>query len=639
MTTTPMNNAVGPQVRQKRRPRRKLVPVMAGASMIVGLQAATQQFAHTFDYHSTLGLHVGHFYLPWHVLGWASRWHAVYPQELMHAGSVGILAAGAGLLATAMVARLQANAPVANQYMHGSARWAVRADIEDAGLLPREKPRLQDLLRLRKQHRALSESVYVGGWIDPKGQFHYLRHSGPEHVLTYAPTRAGKGVALIIPTLLSWARSLFVSDLRGELWAATAGWRKRYARNKVLKFEPAALEGSARWNALDEVRVGTEYEVGDVQNIAQMIVDPDGRGIETHWQKTSYALITGLILHALYKARNGHGPRASLPVVDHLLADPQRATADLWVEMTTYEHTRKGNHPVVSAAARDQIDRHEEEAGSVLSSLKSYLSLYRDPIVARNVSHSDFRIRDLMHHQDPVSLYFVTQPVDKERLRPLVRLLTAMVIRVLAGGYVIDQGRVRAAYKHRLLAMLDEFPALGKLSILQGALAWLAFYGIKCYLIAQDINQLKSRDEGYGPDETITSNCHIQNAFAPNRIETAEYLSRCTGQTTVLKNEITVSGNRVGAVQGQVSRTIREHARNLLTPDEAMRMPGARKDAEGNIVEAGDMVIYVAGRPAIYGKQPLYFQDPVFMARASVPPPAISDRIVAAHEAPAQAPA
>jgi type IV secretion system protein VirD4 len=55
---------------------------------------------------------------------------------------------------------------------------------------------------------------------------------------------------------------------------------------------------------------------------------------------------------------------------------------------------------------------------------------------------------------------------------------------------------------------------------------------------------------------------------------------------------------------------------NLLTPDEAMRMKGARKDARGLITEAGNMVVYVAGYPAIMGLQPLYFKDPELARRA-----------------------
>jgi type IV secretion system protein VirD4 len=75
--------------------------------------------------------------------------------------------------------------------------------------------------------------------------------------------------------------------------------------------------------------------------------------------------------------------------------------------------------------------------------------------------------------------------------------------------------------------------------------------------------------------------------------------------------------------------TFQEVQRPLLTPDECLRMPGPKKDANGGIKEPGDMVVYVAGYPAIYGRQPLYFQDPVFQARAVVPAPQKSDTLAA----------
>jgi type IV secretion system protein VirD4 len=56
-------------------------------------------------------------------------------------------------------------------------------------------------------------------------------------------------------------------------------------------------------------------------------------------------------------------------------------------------------------------------------------------------------------------------------------------------------------------------------------------------------------------------------------------------------------------------------------------MPGPVKTDSGDIAEAGDMVVYVAGYPAIYGKQPLYFKDKIFQARASIPAPRNSDKI------------
>lgn len=619
-----MNNAVGPQVRTRRATGTAVLPALAALSLTGGLQSATQFFAHRFDYQAELGSHFNHVYAPWSILEWASKWYARYPDEIMTAASVGMLVATVGLLGVAVAKVVSSNSSRANAYLHGSARWAGKKDIEAAGLLPRPRTVLEVVTG---KAAARSAGVYVGGWEDKDGRFHYLRHNGPEHVLTYAPTRSGKGVGLIVPTLLSWGASAVVTDLKGELWALTAGWRKTHAKNKVLRFEPAMADGSVCWNPLDEIRLGTDYAVGDVQNLVTLIVDPNGKGLDSHWQKTAFALLVGVVLHALYKAQDEGSP-ATLPSVDAMLADPNRDIAELWMEMATYGHVGGQNHPAIGSAARDMMDRPEEEAGSVLSTAKSYLALYRDPVVARNVSRSEFRIRDLMHADDPVTLYIVTQPNDKDRLRPLVRVMVNMVVRGLADRMDFEHGRPVAHYRHRLLMMLDEFPSLGRLQILQESLGFVAGYGIKCYLICQDLNQLKSRETGYGPDETITSNCHVQNAYPPNRVETAEHLSRLTGQTTVVKEQITTSGRRTAAMLGQVSRTFQEVQRPLLTPDECLRMPGPRKSTEGHIEAAGDMVVYVAGHPAIYGKQPLYFKDAIFRARAAVPAPTTTDRLI-----------
>jgi type IV secretion system protein VirD4 len=630
-----INNAVGPQVRGQSVEKNKLVPFMVIFSFILGLQAATQFFAYKFYYQSVLGSNISGFYPFWSILNWYSKWHEQYASMFFSAGNIGTLATAIGLIFCFMIKMTLANSSKANPYLHGSARWANKKDIENAGLFG-------------------EEGVYVGAWQEKNGNIQYLRHNGPEHILTYAPTRSGKGVGLVVPTLLSWPHSAVITDLKGELWAMTAGWRQQHAKNKVLRFEPATDYGSICWNPLDEIRLGTQYEVGDVQNIATLIVDPDGKGLESHWQKTSQALLVGVILHVLYRGKE-EGTPANLPAVDAILADRNKDITKLWVEMTEYLHTGSENHPAVAAAARDMMDRAEEEAGSVLSTAKSYLSLYRDPIVAKNVSKSEFFIKDLMNHENPISLYIITQPNDKSRLRPLVRIMMNMIVRLLADkmefervndevkfswvSYLLDivgikqessttsYIRSKKNYKHRLLGMIDEFPSLGKLEILQESLAFVAGYGIKFYLICQDLNQLKSRETGYGPDETITSNCHIQNAYPPNRVETAEHLSKLTGQTNITKEQITTSGRRTSVFLGQVSRTYHEVQRPLLTVDECLRMPAPQKSTDGQIEEAGDMVIYVAGYPAIYGKQPLYFKDPIFMARAAVPEPQNTDKI------------
>lgn len=602
------NTAVGPQIRTKKRSASKALQIsLTAAALILGFSAATQNFAHEFDYHAALGNSFHHLYFPWKILEWAALYANEYSGEVQRAQAIGLMIATSIMLLNFMLTITGIHTSKASEFIHGSARWANKKDIEAAGLFS-------------------NEGVYVGAWRDKGNQVRYLRHNGPEHILCYAPTRSGKGVGLVVPTLLSWQHSAVVLDLKGELWEMSAGWRREYAENKVLRFEPANPAHSIGFNPLEEIRIGTEYEVGDVQNLATLIVDPDGRGLNDHWQKTAQSLLVGAILHLLYKSK-ANGKIANLALLDAMFADPEKPVDELWQEMTTYLHMGEKPHPVVAAAGRDMIDRAHEEAGSVLSTAKSYLSLYRDPAVAKIISKSEFRIADLMNYHDPVSLYIVTQPSDKTRLRPLVRIIVNMILRLLANRMEFENGRPVPHYKHRLLMLLDEFPSLGRLEIMQESLAFVAGYGIKCYLIVQDINQLQNSASGYGREESITSNCHIQIAFPPNRVETAEHLSKLTGQTTIVKNQITASGRRISPILGQVSRTFQEVQRALLTVDESMRMPGPVKDHNGLIKEPGDMVIYCAGFPAIYGQQPLYFKDPIFQRRAEIPAPKMTDRL------------
>jgi type IV secretion system protein VirD4 len=594
--------------------------------LVVGLcWLCTQYVAGQLDYQPALGapmLAIGHWklYTPLDWLGWYGRWHAVSASVVQSAFRVALwMSLLGGLAIVFFVIHLDKRGREAieeeGQRLHGSAHWASPREVERTGLL------------------GSGSGVYVGAWKDPRRhQIRYLRHDGPEHIMAFAPTRSGKGVGLVLPTLLSWPHSAVIYDIKGENWALTAGWRQQEASNHVLKFEPAAIDGSsARFNPLAEVRVGTEREVADVQNIMTMIVDPDGKGLKDHWQKTSHAFLVGVALHVLYAEKN-----KTLNGMIEFLSDPTRTVEKTMQFMLDTDHDLKGPgwpnpdgsanfcHPVVAAVARDMLNKADQEQSGVLSTAVSYLTLYRDPIVARNTSTCDFRIRDLMNRERPVSLYLVVPPSDKDRLRPLIRLLINQIVRGLTEKMEFKEGRSVAGYKHRLLLMLDEFPSLGKLDVFEESLAFIAGYGLKAYLIIQDISQLWT---AYGKDESIFSNCHVRVAYAPNKIETAELLSKMTGTATVIKHSHQYSGGLLLGPGTNVSTSTQETQRALLTADEVMRLPAASKDAHGNVTEPGDMLVFMAGQTPIYGKQILYFMDPIFSARARVAAPQKSDVI------------
>ena len=546
---------------------------------------------------------LGPVYAPWDFLLWELRFGQVAETESIWRTGHWLIGVPAHLifLVGLLLAVRRARKIGGHTDSHGSARWAQAEEIEATGLLQ-------------------PAGVYVGGWAH-RGRTLPLRHDGPQHVLGFAPARSGKGVGWVLPTLLTWPHSVLVNDIKGENWALTAGWRRRALGSVCLKFDPTCDDGSAaRYNPLLEVRKGPR-EIRDVQNIADILVDPDGDGGKDHWDLTAQEILAGTILHVLYV-----GPKKSLRGCLDLLTNPQRKIEDVLQDMIKAEHDPSGGqgwrhpitgapthtHPAVARAARGLLNKSENERSSVLSSATKFLSLYHDDLVAENTSVCDFSITDLMHHDRPVSLYITVPPSDLSRVRPLVRLLINQIGRRLTERMDFEEGRQTPHYRHRLLLMLDEFAALGRLDFFQTQLSYLPGYGIKAFLIVQDLSQLYA---AYGRDESIVSNCDIRVAYAPNKVETARLLSDMAGAMTVHKETRTYTGNRLNPVLMHVLASEQESQRPLLTPDEALRLP---PDAA---------LVFVSGSRPILGRKLHYFRDPKFAERARIPAPATSDRL------------
>ena len=366
--------------------------------------------------------------------------------------------------------------------LHGSARWATKADIEETNLIQARR------------------GVYVGGWYEQSiKHLHYLRHNGPEHILAFAPTRSGKGVGIVIPTLLAWAESAVVYDIKGENWAKTAGFRSQ-AGQVCFKFAPVEPDQSSRFNPLAEIRLFTERDVSDAQNIADMLVRSDeDKPEDRYWQEAAASITTGMILHACYAALL-EGRQASLSLLGGVFTRPGFTFRETLTELLTYTHDKNNahnwrlptgeatcTHPVVREKAQEMLDKEDRDFSSVLSTAKTALTLYSDPLVSRATCASDFTIQDLVNHERPVSLYLVVPPSDKIRLRPLMRLIFTMIVNRLTEKLDFH-GSEQLRNKHRLLFLIDEFPSLKRMEIFADALSYMAGYGLKAYLITQDIN-------------------------------------------------------------------------------------------------------------------------------------------------------
>ena len=531
-----------------------------------------------------LALAVGPVYLPVQILIWLARFHssqAIASQVALYQrlAALGFLGAMLGGIAAQILVAWRFRLPD----LHGSARWANAPEVRDSGLL--FKPPRPDTL-------AGAPGVYLGT-VETAGRTSVLANTADRHTLVLAPNRAGKGVGMVIPTLLSWTGSAVVHDMKGENFHLTAGWRQQELGQRVYLFDPTDPDHSACINPLDEVRLG-DCEMGDVGNLVQVVVDPQGKGTQeelNHWQKGAAQLITALILHTLYAEE-----AKTFTTCTRLLSSAD--TRKLLTRIHNTAHTPAGPHPIVQDIANFFLALDPEELSGYVSTAMNCLLVFRDPLISRVTARSDLHWRDLLEDSVPLSLYLAIPAGDQARIRPLTRMLVNQLC------YRLVQRMSFSSVQHnKVLLLLDEFRALGRLPALEESLAFFAGYGVCACIVCQDMEQLHKL---YGEREEITVHCHYKVVLTPTGLKTAEYLSQLCGTTTVHHRHLS---RRVGSLFGSQPSTEapNEVRRPLLTPDEVLRLP---KD---------QALIFQHGGYPIRARRIKYYEDPEFARRASLP--------------------
>jgi len=358
--------------------------MLAGFALLLFSNIAGTQFiAYRFQYQPALGdaLYRANslaLYQPFAWSVWVLRYMGAPNPEIHLPVQIGLVIVLAGCAVTIglffvinmrRTKTLSANA----EDIHGSARWASEEDIHSTGLLDAHG------------------GVYVGAWYDTrKSRLRYLQHDGPEHILAFAPTRSGKGVGLVIPTLLTWPESTVVYDIKGENWAKTAGFRSAQG-HLCFKFSPVEEGSSSRFNPLAELRLFTARDVSDAQNIADMIVRTgEDSPQERYWQDAAASITTGMVLTVCYAAA-AEGRVASLADLARVFTRPGTNFRETLHEIISYPHdpdyshgwrTAEGDrtmtHPVVREKVQEMLDKEDKDFSGVLSTAKTALTLYSD---------------------------------------------------------------------------------------------------------------------------------------------------------------------------------------------------------------------------------------------------------------------
>lgn len=566
-------------------------------SFTIAFGAGTQYLVKILNYHKALGKPIiGNIYNPFLIVKLLKYYNSPLRNKLDQATYITstILMVLGIIIASMAIHRKKMST-------HGTARWITFKELKKAKLVSK---------------KGFYTDGVILGRVKKFGLIAYtVIENMATHILIIAPSRSGKGTGILIPTLLNWLGSVIVFDIKGENYAWTAGFRKKVLKQKVLRWAPDKLDNSISINPLSEIRIGTGYEFLDTETIMNVIADPGEGKEQTYWEKEASTFLIGIALHVLYQKKYEEGRVASFGDIVDFLTSVDKPLDDKLLEIKDYKHMKnsalfekiyepeqlkgieEGTHPLVARTIAQILNKAGEERAGVISTALSFLNIFKDPVIRKNTRETNIKIWDLMNYKVPVSLYIVAEVKTLMTLAPLIRLLMTQVVGTLCPE--MDFESEKPTHKHKMLLMMDEFPAMGKIPIIEKGLGFFAGYGIKTLIVAQAIGQITKL---YGEKNGILENC-VTNVFyspVPADKDTPKMISDLLGSTTIKVKNFSA---RAGAVfNGNISSN--NHARNLLTPEEVRNKLGEKRN-----------IISISGMYPIWGYKIKYYEEDYFMKK------------------------
>ncbi|WP_455045806.1 type IV secretory system conjugative DNA transfer family protein [Leptotrichia trevisanii] len=444
------------------------------------------------------------------------------------------------------------------------------------------------------------ENGFVIGYVKTlTGKLKLLYDTSMIHIALFLPTRGGKGVGYIIPSLIAELKriSTFISDIKKENYVLTSWYRAKILKHRILKFEPMS-ELSNSYNFLSEVRYGTNYEIEDCRIIGTMIVGED-ESKDPFWgdsAKDTISTLTGYVHYREVSSRPEEDPditdvRVSLNDVISIITNTENSlyrmfakylgkpmeedeyedevSKDFILKEKTIERLRKiytdeesikalnkGLHPFVAKQFGYLLQNTGENTfKSITSTAKTRLQVFEIPSVVKNIEKSDFRAMDLVNGDNPVDLYFVIKPKDIDLLAPLVRIMYIQLTNLLMESL--------SKKNFNIIFLMDELNAYGKMKALVKGLGYYAGFGIKMVGIFQGLDQLNSTYDKQGKE--VLNGCQIQIFGRPNDEAAPDYISKTLGKET-----IRVKSRNIGLKGGG---NVSEQGKDLLSPSEIRLLP------------------------------------------------------------------
>jgi len=462
-----------------------------------------------------------------------------------------------------------------NRSLHGDARFATLREVGRAGLLG-------------------EAGIILGRW----GR-RYLVLGRQLCAIVIAPPRSGKGAGLVQPNALTWRGSLVVNDVRRESYRITAGYRRLFSA--VHLFDPLSPKGlTAQWNPISTYYVPDDpaLRIDALQKLANQL-SPDPASGDPFWPASCRDLFLGL---GLYVTETPTLPRTLGEMVRQIMHGADDSVGEHW-KRTIAEREESGNplSPTCKRMLYDFICLSPQTQSSVRKTFTSKLQLWTNPLIDAATSGDSFDFRELRRKR--ITIYLGVNPGDLDRLSLLMNLFFTQLLDANMDRMPEDDPSIR----HELLAIGDEFAALGRMPIIEKSIQLMGGYGIRLLMIAHSVPQLRAV---YGPEHTrnIIACSGARIVYAPNDNDYATDISRELGTFTI--DSQSQSRPSMSLRAGSVTRS--QAARALLNPQE-VKMMGVNNE-----------IVFVEHCPPIFCRKIWYWQRPLFWRRANCPLPEIT---------------
>lgn len=374
-----------------------------------------------------------------------------------------------------------------------------------------------------------------------------LEYNDAGHLLTIAPTRAGKGASQIVPNLLLYAGSCLVIDIKGENYDLTAKHRKTlFEGSQVLKFAPFE-DDSNRYNPLDFIRVDPDgrpisLTFDDTRLLAEMLI-PNRSG-DSFWDTEARGLLTTILFYVATRYKPGDWDRTMRTVTEILfpkLVATDKSPIDQSIELMRREAEETDNE-ILDALITQFIEHEDKVRAGILSTCRSAMSIWLSDRLKNVTSRSDFRFSDLKRsmcrppdqNPAPTTLYVTIPPEFLREYRSVLRMIVGLASVELTRlhDWATPENLAVGWWAKPpcpVLFLLDEFPSLGHMAPIEQGVAYLAGYGVQIWTFAQSIGQLK---EIYKENwSTFVSNAGASSYFGITDPELCDFLSQQLGKT------------------------------------------------------------------------------------------------------------